>query len=317
MKKLKKITITPYLKFTRKRWKYLSKSIPLELIRNKDISKFKKIDDEISINEINKIYIPISKLINFYVNANLSRQIVLEQFLGTNNIKIPYVIGITGGVAVGKSTTASLLKILLSNLSKHRKVEIITTDGFLYSNQILNERKLMQKKGFPQSYDMYSLEKFISDIKSGVKKVTAPVYSHITYDIIPNKKRIIIQPDILILEGLNILQNGIDYQNSNNHFFISDFIDFSIYVDAPKNLLKKWYINRFLKFCRSALSNPHAYFYHYSQLNQKKIIKIAQKIWNKINKINLEENIIPTKKRANLIITKGYNHSITQIQLRK
>lgn len=319
MKQQQNFSITPYLEFNREHWSTLRDSVPLKLLTDEELLELKGINDKISMDEVNKIYLPISRLLNFYISSNLHRQTVLEQFLGTstNDTKVPYVIGIVGSVAVGKSTTARLLQTLLSRWPEHRKVDLITTDGFLYPNRILNERGIMKKKGFPQSYDMHRLVKFVFDIKSGVKQVTTPVYSHFTYDIIPGKKQLIEQPDILILEGLNVLQSSMDYPHAPHHVFVSDFVDFSIYVDAPENLLKKWYISRFLKFCQGAFSDPQAYFYHYSKLEQEEAIKTAKTIWEEINKINLEENIIPTKERASLIMTKGSNHSITNVRLRK
>ncbi|AHA27982.1 type I pantothenate kinase [Candidatus Liberibacter americanus] len=250
MKQKQNFSITPYLEFDREHWATLSDSVPLDLLTDKELLKLKSINDEISMDEVNKIYLPISRLLNFYISSNLRRQTVLQQFLGTNCTKVPYVISIAGSVAVGKSTTARLLQTLLSRWPEHRKVDLIATDGFLYPNHILNERGIMNKKGFPQSYDMHRLVKFISDIKSGVKQVTAPVYSHSTYDIVADKQQVIDQPDILILEGLNVLQSGMDYPHAPHHVFVSEFVDFSIYVDAPENLLKKWFISRFLKFCK-------------------------------------------------------------------
>ncbi|MGP1930666.1 MAG: type I pantothenate kinase [Arsenophonus sp. ET-YP4-MAG3] len=317
MKKQQNFSMNHYLEFNRKHWSTLRNSVPLKLLTNKELLELKSINDEISMNEVNQIYLPISRLLNFYINSNLYRQSILDQFLGIKKNKTPYIIGIAGSVSVGKSTTARLLQTLLSRWPKHRKVDLVTTDGFLYPNKILNKRGIMKKKGFPESYDIYRLVKFISDIKSGVKQITAPVYSHFIYDILPGKKQLIKKPDILILEGLNVLQNGNDYLHTQHHIFVSDFIDFSIYVDAPENLLKKWYINRFLKFCQGVFSNPNAYFYHYSKLKQKESIKTAKIIWDEINKVNLEKNIIQTKERANLIITKSSNHSIINIKLRK
>ncbi|MFP3014495.1 MAG: type I pantothenate kinase [Arsenophonus sp.] len=317
MKKQKKISSTPYLEFDREHWAILRDSVPLDLVTNKELLDLNSINDEISMNEVNEIYLPISRLLSLYISSNLRRQATLEQFLGRNCSKVSYIIGIAGSVAVGKSTTARLLQTLLSRWPEHRKVDLIATDGFLYPNKILNERGIINKKGFPQSYDMHSLVKFVSDIKSGVKRITAPVYSHSAYDIVPGKKQMIEQPDILILEGLNVLQSKIDYPHAKYHVFVSDFVDFSIYVDASENLLKKWYIDRFIKFCKGAFSDPGVYFYHYSKLNQEESIKEAKTIWEKINKINLKKNIIPTKERASLIITKDSNHSIANIRLRK
>jgi type I pantothenate kinase len=242
---------------------------------------------------------------------------VLEQFLGTNGQRIPYVISIAGSVAVGKSTTARVLQALLSRWPEHRKVELITTDGFLYPIKVLNERNLMKKKGFPQSYDMHRLVKFVSDIKSGVPNVTAPVYSHLTYDVIPGGDKTVNQPDILILEGLNVLQSGMDYPHDPHHVFVSDFVDFSIYVDAPENLLESWYINRFLKFREGAFTDPDSYFHNYAKLSRDEAIETATRLWREINWQNLKENILPTRERASLIMTKSANHAVDCVRLRK
>jgi len=236
--------------------------------------------------------LPLSRLLNFYISSNLRRQAVLEQFLGTNGERIPYIISIAGSVAVGKSTTARVLQALLSRWPEHRKVELITTDGFLHPNQVLKDRGLMKKKGFPQSYDMHRLVKFVSDLKSGVPNVTAPVYSHLIYDVIPDGDKTVAQPDILILEGLNVLQSGMDYPHDPHHVFVSDFVDFSIYVDAPEELLQTWYINR-------------------------EAINTATSLWKEINWLNLKQNILPTRERASLIMTKSANHAVEQVRLRK
>ncbi|WP_348666361.1 type I pantothenate kinase [Arsenophonus symbiont of Ornithomya chloropus] len=319
MKKKEKFSIETYLEFNPENWMIFCKTLPIQLSKkNKESLQFQGINYKIQMKEINTIYIPITELLNFYISLNLHQKSFLKKTSDTTNMnKIPYVIGIVGSVAVGKSTTANLLKKLLSSEPLHHRVELITTDSFLYPNKTLQDKGLMHKKGFPQSYDMHKLIKFITEIKSGITKVTAPIYSHFVYDIIPNKKKIIHRPDVLILEGLNILQNNTNCRHKSNHLLVSDFLDFSIYVDAPENLLRKWYIKRFLRFCQKAFSNSKSYFYNYSRLNKKEITKIAQAIWEKINKINLEKNIIPTKEKAELIITKSYNHSIIKIQLKK
>ncbi|MCT8350082.1 type I pantothenate kinase [Photorhabdus temperata] len=316
MNKKEPFLATPYLQFNREQWATLRDSVPLTLTKE-ELIDLKGINEEISLEEVVEIYLPLSRLLNFYISSNLRRQAVLEQFLGTDGQKVPYVIGIAGSVAVGKSTTARLLQALLSRWPEHRSVELITTDGFLHSNSVLNERGLMKKKGFPQSYDMHSLVKFVSNIKSGSKPVSAPVYSHLTYDIVPNEQKFIEQPDILILEGLNVLQSGMDYPHDPHHVFVSDFVDFSIYVDAPEKLLQSWYISRFLKFRQGAFSDPDSYFHSYSKLSEEEAINIASDIWQEINGLNLQQNILPTRERASLIMTKGTNHTIESVRLRK
>ncbi|AEF43387.1 type I pantothenate kinase [Serratia plymuthica] len=307
---------TPYLQFDRTQWAALRDSVPLTL-SEEEIVKLKGINEDLSLEEVAQIYLPLSRLLNFYISSNLRRQAVLEQFLGTDGQKIPYVIGIAGSVAVGKSTTARLLQALLSSWPEHRSVELITTDGFLHPNKVLNERGLMKKKGFPQSYDMHSLVKFVSEVKSGAKRVTAPVYSHLIYDVVPDGNKVIEQPDILILEGLNVLQSGMDYPHDPHHVFVSDFVDFSIYVDAPEQLLQTWYINRFLKFRQGAFSNPDSYFHNYAKLPEPEAINIATQLWNEINGLNLQQNILPTRERASLIMTKSANHAVEHVRLRK
>jgi type I pantothenate kinase len=307
---------TPYLQFDRTQWAALRDSVPLTL-SEEEIVKLKGINEDLSLEEVAQIYLPLSRLLNFYISSNLRRQAVLEQFLGTDGQKIPYVIGIAGSVAVGKSTTARLLQALLSRWPEHRSVELITTDGFLHPNKVLNERGLMKKKGFPQSYDMHSLVKFVSEVKSGAKRVTAPVYSHLIYDVVPEGNKVIEQPDILILEGLNVLQSGMDYPHDPHRVFVSDFVDFSISVDAPETLLQSWYINRFLKFRQGAFSNPDSYFHNYSKLPEPEAINIATQLWNEINGLNLQQNILPTRERASLIMTKSANHAVESVRLRK
>ncbi|MCP1065076.1 type I pantothenate kinase [Serratia symbiotica] len=307
---------TPYLQFDRTQWAALRDSVPLTL-SEEEILKLKGINEDLSLDEVAQIYLPLSRLLDFYISSNLRRQAVLEQFLGTDGQKIPYIIGIAGSVAVGKSTTARLLQALLSSWPEHRSVELITTDGFLHPNKVLNERGLMKKKGFPQSYDMRSMIKFVSEVKSGAKRVTAPVYSHLIYDVVPDGNKVIEQPDILILEGLNVLQSGMDYPHDPYRVFVSDFVDFSIYVDAPETLLQNWYINRFLKFRQGAFSNPDSYFHNYSKLPEPEAVNIATNLWNEINSLNLQQNILPTRERASLIITKSANHMVKSVCLRK
>jgi len=307
---------TPYLQFNRQQWAALRDSVPMTLAEG-EIERLRGINEDLSLEEVAEIYLPLSRLLNFYISSNLRRQAVLEQFLGTNGQKIPYIISIAGSVAVGKSTTARVLQALLSRWPEHRKVELITTDGFLHPNAVLKERGLMKKKGFPQSYDMHRLVNFVSDLKSGASQVTAPVYSHLIYDVIPNGDKVVQQPDILILEGLNVLQSGMDYPHDPHHVFVSDFVDFSIYVDASESLLESWYVNRFLKFREGAFSDPDSYFHHYSQLPEEDALNIAHGLWKEINWLNLKENILPTRERASLIMTKSADHAVQSVRLRK
>lgn len=302
---------SPFLTFDRQQWAELRKSVPLQLTEQ-DLKPLLGFNEELSLDEVSTIYLPLARLINYYIEENLRRQAVLNRFLGSNKGKVPYIISIAGSVAVGKSTSARILQSLLSHWPETRKVDLITTDGFLYPLNILQERNLLQKKGFPISYDTPKLIKFLADIKSGKPNVKAPIYSHLTYDIIPDQFNVVDQPDILILEGLNVLQTGNSAQT-----FVSDFVDFSIYVDADEALLQEWYIRRFLKFRQSAFNDPNSYFKHYANLSEQEAITIATQIWNSINGLNLKENILPTRERANLILTKGADHAVQLVRLKK
>ncbi|VTM24188.1 Pantothenate kinase [Stutzerimonas stutzeri] len=305
--------LTPFLSFSREQWADLRKSVPLKLTEQ-DLKPLLGFNEALSLNEVSTIYLPLTRLINYYIEENLRRQTVLNRFLGVQNPKVPYIIGIAGSVAVGKSTSARILQSLLSHWPNERKVDLITTDGFLHSLQKLKQDNLLHKKGFPVSYDTAKLIRFLAEIKSGKEKVQAPIYSHLTYDIVPHEFTEIKQPDILILEGLNVLQTA---GNNSNQTFVSDFVDFSIYVDAQEVLLKEWYIKRFLKFRQSAFSDPNSYFKHYAKLSEQEAIATAASIWENINGLNLRENILPTRERADLILTKGADHAVELIKLRK
>ena len=305
--------LTPFLSFDRQRWAELRKSVPLTLTEQ-DLKPLLGINEELSIDEVRTIYLPLVRLINYYIDENIRRQNVLRRFLGEKSTNVPYIISIAGSVAVGKSTSARILQSLLSHWPQQRKVDLITTDGFLHPLAYLQEHNLLHKKGFPISYNTPQLIRFLADIKSGKPNVTAPIYSHLTYDIIPDQFNVIDQPDILILEGLNVLQPN---RNQANELFVSDFVDFSIYVDAEEDLLKEWYIHRFLKFRQSAFTDPNSYFKHYANLSEQEAVTTAGKIWDEINGLNLKENILPTRERADLILKKGANHEVELVTLRK
>ncbi|VFP82024.1 type I pantothenate kinase [Candidatus Erwinia haradaeae] len=289
----------------------------LMILSDTTITQLKKINKAISIKEVMEVYLPLSDLINLYITSNEYSQGIIQTPFNIPQQKIPYIISITGSVSSGKSTIARILQILLNNYLKYRYVELISTDGFLYPNSVLRDRGLIKKKGFPLSYDIYHLIKFVSDIKFGFSPVKVPLYSHLISDITPIKKKIVQKPDILILEGLNVLQRGISDPSFDNMTSTSNFIDFSIYIDASHDLLQSWYLTRFLGFRKSALKNQQSYFYYYSQLSKKEALHIANTIWNQINYRNLIENILPTRENSTLIITKSLNHLIKSYQINK
>ncbi len=305
--------LTPFLTFNRQQWAELRKSVPLKLTEQ-DLKPLLGFNEDLSLDEVSTIYLPLARLINYYIEENLHRRTVLNRFLGGQHPEVPYIISIAGSVAVGKSTSARILQSLLSNWPEIRKVDLITTDGFLHPLEKLKQDNLLHKKGFPVSYDTQRLIRFLADIKSGKAEVQAPIYSHLTYDIVPDQFNLVDRPDILILEGLNVLQTG---GNNANQTFVSDFVDFAVYVDAEEALLKEWYIRRFLKFRQSAFNDPHSYFKHYAALSETEAIATAGKIWDEINGLNLRQNILPTRERANLILKKGADHAVELVKLRK
>lgn len=281
-----------------------------------DLKELQGINEKLTMEEAVEIYLPLSRLLNLYVAARQNRNSVLHEFLDKKEKAPPFVIGIAGSVAVGKSTTARLLKALLSRWENHPKVELVTTDGFLYPNEVLEEKGLMSKKGFPESYDIKRLVNFVSDVKACKRNVTAPVYSHLTYNITDDVKCVDL-PDVLIIEGLNVLQSGMNYPHEPHRVFISDFLDFSLYVDANSQQIKEWYINRFMKFRDGAFTKPGSYFSHYTKLSNQAALDKAEGIWSSINGLNLEQNILPTRERAHLILRKGGDHMVEEVLLRK
>lgn len=300
---------SPYGDFERSAWAELRNSTPLTLTE-RDLTELQGINEQLSLDEVVAIYLPLSRLLNLYVAATQMLHQATDTFLGRPSARVPYLIGVAGSVAAGKSTTARLLQALLSRWPDHRQVDLVTTDGFLYPNAVLEERGLMNRKGFPESYDQRALLTFVAAVKSGRPEVTAPVYSHLSYDIVPGEVIVVRQPDIVIIEGLNVLQVGA-------RLSVSDFFDFTIYVDAEEPLLKGWYVERFLRLRETAFKDPASYFKHFVELPEAEAISIAKQIWDEINGRNLRENILPTRERATLILTKGDRHRIERVRLRK
>ncbi|MCX7307638.1 MAG: type I pantothenate kinase [Afipia sp.] len=310
------IQYNPYRVFTRDQWAALRDDTPMTLTVD-EIERLHSMHDRLDIKEVEEIYLPLSRLLSFYVSAAQRLFVAQRQFLGIEDRKMPYIIGVAGSVAVGKSTTARVLQALLARWSPQPKVDLVTTDGFLYSNEILEREGLMGKKGFPESYDLPALLAFLSDIKAGRRPVRGPVYSHLTYDIIPNEGIEIDRPDILIVEGLNVLQTGRLPSDGKAVPFVSDFFDFSVYIDADEDILREWYVERFLALRDTAFLDPRSYFNRYSKLSDKEATEKALSLWNTINLANLHENILPTRPRATLILKKGGDHVIETVSLRR
>lgn len=300
-----------YIEFDRDQWAALRDHMPLSLTPE-ELEQVKGLNEQVSISEVEEIYLPLTRLINLHVAAYQHLHRTATEFLGSRSQKTPFIIGIAGSVAVGKSTTARLLQMLLSRWENHPKVDLVTTDGFLYPNRILENKVLMNRKGFPESYDIKKLIAFMRDVKSGKSNVEAPIYSHLEYDILPHEKQLISSPDILIVEGINVLQ-----VNKESHVFVSDFFDFSLYVDAHEHDIERWYIERFRMLRDTAFQNPKSYFHRFASLTETEAINTATHIWKEINARNLHENILPTRGRAQVILKKGTNHEVQRVLLRK
>jgi type I pantothenate kinase len=305
---------TPYLHFSRAEWAKLKDDQLLHVLGN-EIDSLRALNEPLTEEEIVQIYLPLSRLLTFYIAASQELYAVTDKFLHASIIKVPFIIGIAGSVAVGKSTTARVLKRLLSLWPGHPKVELVTTDGFLYSNKILEQRNLLERKGFPESYDARKLIRFLADLKSGKPKVLAPVYSHLYYDIV-QEDHWIAQPDIVIIEGINVLQAGRP-TDKTFRVFVSDFFDFSIYVDAAADHIERWYVERFETLKKTAFRDPASYFHRFANLSTEESVAMAKKIWSEINNPNLTENILPTRNRAKLILKKGPDHFVEEVWLRK
>ncbi len=302
-----------YLTFDREAWAALRASTPMTLSEG-DLELLRGINERIDLDEVVAVYLPLTRLLNLYVSATQTLHKVSAAFLGTLSPKVPYVIGVAGSVAVGKSTFARILQALLAHWPDHPKVDLITTDGFLHPNSVLEERNIMNRKGFPESYDTRTLLHFLRDVKSGATDVQAPVYSHVVYDIVPDQHVTVRQPDIVIVEGLNVLQLG-GPEAANE--FVSDYFDFSIYIDADEADIEAFYVERFLTLCETVFQNPDSFFQNYAHLSREDAIKTAEFIWREINGKNLRQNIAPTKSRASLLLRKGLDHRVTNVSLKR
>ncbi|MBX9454240.1 MAG: type I pantothenate kinase [Mesorhizobium sp.] len=308
---------SPYRIFSAERWAEFRADTPLTLAED-EVRRLRSLNDPVDLDEIRRIYLTLSRLLSAHVEAS---QLLFRQrrvfFNSDNAVKTPFIIGIAGSVAVGKSTTARVLKELLQRWPSSPKVDLVTTDGFLLPNEVLRRENLMERKGFPESYDVGALLRFLSAIKSGQPDVQAPLYSHMTYDVLPGAYVTIDRPDILIFEGINVLQTRDLPQDGKFVPFVSDFFDFSIYIDADENMVHHWYIDRFMRLRETAFKNPESFFHRYSQLSEEAARAIAEGLWTNINLKNLRENILPTRPRADLVLRKGANHLIEEVALRK
>jgi type I pantothenate kinase len=306
----------PYRVFTRNEWSHLRADTPLTLTVD-DLVRLQSVNDPISVEEVVAIYLPLSRLLSLYVAATQGLFKATQRFLMAEDGKAPYVIGVAGSVAVGKSTTARVLKALLSRWPNTPKVELVTTDGFLLPNAELQRLGLMERKGFPESYDASAIVRFLSAVKAGERNVKAPTYSHLTYDVLPGESVTVDRPDILIFEGLNVLQPGRLAKDGRAIAFVSDFFDFSIYLDAAEENLRQWYIERFMRLRLTAFQDPRSFFQRYTKLSEEDALGVATGLWEKINLPNLRENILPTRPRASLVLRKGASHLIEDVALRK
>jgi type I pantothenate kinase len=310
------VAFSPYTLYLREEWARLRADTPMSL-SEAELENLSGLTEKISTEEVVEVYLPLSRLLNFYVEAAQGLHGATQGFLRKGDGKVPFILGLAGSVAAGKSTTARVLRALLARWPSHRRVELVPTDGFLFSNAVLEERGMMDRKGFPESYDLTKLLNFLAKVKSGNSPVEAPLYSHLVYDVLPDQKLVIDQADIVIVEGLNVLQPAKLPKDGEAIPYVSDFFDFSIYIDAAEELVESWYVERFLRLRQTAFRDPASYFHRYSTLSEEEAHVTGLSIWREINLVNLRENILPTRQRADLILRKGADHAVETVALRK
>jgi type I pantothenate kinase len=308
------VVLSHYGEFDRAEWAALRDATPLPLTAPQ-LRDLVGLNEPVSLDEVADVYLPLSRLLNLYVAATRNLYEASATFLGTSAGRVPFVIGIAGSVAVGKSTTSRILQALLARWPSHPKVALVTTDGFLLPQHVLESRGLAERKGFPESYDVRALVRFMADVKGGAE-VEVPVYSHLAYDIVPGEHQVVPQSDIVIVEGLNVMQTG-GRDGRQMPVFVSDFFDFSIYVDAAEDDVAAWYIDRFLMLRKTVFTNPSSYFYRYSKLTTAETVETARRIWETVNLVNLRQNVLPTRERAHLVLRKGRDHSVQRVRLRR
>lgn len=309
-------SFSPHITFPRAEWASFREDVPLTLDAD-DIARLQGLNENVLLEEVADVYLPLARLLSLYIDASQQLHRASATFLGDPAAKVPFVIGMAGSVAVGKSTTARILRALLARWPQHPRVDLITTDGFLLPNETLEARGIMHRKGFPESYDVHQLIDFVAAVKAGEPDVQAPVYSHLTYNVQPDATIQVSRPDVLILEGINVLQTPRIEPGKPATVYVSDFFDFSIYVDADPRLIKTWFLERFHALRNTAFQDPSSYFHRYTSISREEADAYAHSIWRDINEVNLFENILPTRERADLVLRKGAGHAVEEVKLRK